>query len=88
MIEKILDKYYLKKLKIFLDRELLLWNIDHKYIEELGYLTLLIKKECYNDKQYKELLTFHKKDIFNDLCNQKELINVLKERMNEYFEKY
>ena len=87
MIEKILDKYYLKKLKLFLDRELHLWNIDHKYNEELGNLTLLIKKECYNDKQYKALLTFRKKDIFNYLFNQKELISVLNERINEYFKK-
>ena len=84
MIDRILDKYYKRKLKEYLDRELLFWFIDHRYIEDRNYLELQVKKETYNDKQYKEILTFDKQDIFIILCNQKELEKCLKERINNY----
>jgi len=84
MIEKILDKYYKRKLKRYLDRELLFWFIDHRYIEDRNYLELQVKKETFNDKQYKEILTFNKQEIFIILCNQEELKQCLKERIDKY----
>lgn len=86
MIDRILDKYYIKKLKAYLDRQLLEWFIDHRYIEKGNYLILQIKKEEYNDNQYVEILTFNKEDVFIDLCNQKELYKILKVRIEKYFE--
>lgn len=84
MIEKILDKYYIKKMKIFLDREMLGYYIDHRYIKKNDYLILQIKREEFNDNQYVECLTFNEKDVFIDLCNQKELRKVLKARIEMY----
>lgn len=84
MIEKILDKYYVKKLKKFLDRELMIYFLDHRYIDKDMFLELQIKEEQYNDKQYKEILTFYKSEIFNNLCNQKELSQCLHEAVGRY----
>ena len=84
MIEKILDKYYKRKLKLYLNRQLLYWFIDYRYIESEDYLELQVKKEPFNDEQYKRILTFNKQEIFINLCNQEKLKECLKERIDKY----
>lgn len=84
MIEKILDKYYCKKMKKFLDTELLGWFIDHRYKENDYFLGLQIKREEFNDEQYKEILSISKPEIFTILCNQELIRKVLKERVEKY----
>lgn len=86
MIDKILDKYYTKKLKKFLNRELMIYFLNHRYIDKGEFLELQIKDEQYNDKQYKEILTFYKPEIFINLCNQKELRKCLHEAVKRYLE--
>lgn len=86
MIEKILDKYYSKKLMEFLDRQLLEWFIDKRYLIKDTYVSLQIKKCKYNDSEYKEIITFAKKDAFIYLCNQSELKKVLRQCVQGYFE--
>ena len=34
MIEKILDKYYIKKMKIFIDRIMIMYALDYRYIDK------------------------------------------------------
>ncbi len=86
MIERILDNYYTKKLKRYLDRILMIYYIDHRYIETNENLELQIKKLEYNDEQYKSITTYKKKDIFIHLCNTDDLYAILKSRLDKYAE--
>lgn len=88
MIDRILDNYYTKKLKKLLSRYMMGWFLDKKFIEEHEKISLLIKRPEYNDKQYKEVISFYKDNAFEYMCNQKEIENVLKELVERYCEEY
>lgn len=88
IITKILDNYYSEKLKKLLSRYMLVWYLDKKFIEEHEKISLLIKRPEYNDKQYKEVISFYKDNAFEYMCNQKEIENVLKELVERYCEEY
>lgn len=85
VIDRILNNYYSKKLEEYIDRELLEWFIDKKFIYNDNHIQLLIKLPEYNDKQYQEILTFFKEEAIIYLCNQNELKKVLKDRIKTYF---
>ena len=84
MIEKTLDKYYIKKMKIFIDRIMIMYALDYRYIDKGDYLTLQIKKIKFNDNQYVGVFTFNKRGIFVDLCNQEELRKCIKTNIEMY----
>lgn len=88
MIDRILDNYYTKKLKKLLSRYMMGWFLDKKFIEEHEKISLLIKRPEYNDKQYKEVISFYKDNAFEYMCNQKVIENVLKELVERYCEEY
>lgn len=88
MIDRILDNYYTKKLKKLLSRYMMGWFLDKRFIEEHEKISLLIKRPEYNDKQYKEVISFYKDNAFEYMCNQKEIENVLKELVKRYCEEY
>lgn len=88
MIDRILDNYYTKKLKKLLSRYMMGWFLDKRFIEEHEKISLLIKRPEYNDKQYKEVISFYKDNAFEYMCNQKEIENVLKELVERYCEEY
>ena len=88
IITKILDNYYSKKLEKLLSRYMMGWFLDKRFIEEHERISLLIKRPEYNDKQYKEVISFYKDNAFEYMCNQKEVENVLKELVERYCEEY
>jgi hypothetical protein len=88
IITKILDNYYSEKLKKLLSRYMMRWFLDKRFIEEHERISLLIKRPEYNDKQYKEVISFYKDNAFEYMCNQKEIENVLKELVERYCEEY
>lgn len=85
-MSSLLDKYFTKKLKKYIDTELLQWHIDHKYIEYNDYVRLAIKKKEYNDEQYEIILSFYKDEAFIILCNQKNISEYIKKQVKEYFD--
>lgn len=88
IITKILDNYYSKKLKKLLSRYMMGWFLDKRFIEEHEKISLLIKRPEYNDKQYKEVISFYKDNAFEYMCKQKEIENVLKKLVERYCEEY
>lgn len=84
-MSSLLDKYFAKKLKKYIDIELLKWHIDRKYIEYNDYVRLAIKKKEYNDEQYEIILSFYKDEAFIILCNQENISEYIKKQVKEYF---
>lgn len=86
MIEKILDKYYTKKLQQEIKKYMMIWfDLDMRFVEYKNKFQLHIKMEEYNDEQYKEILTFYKKESFIHLCMWEEVEKAINERVNKYF---
>ena len=87
MIEKILDKYYTKKLQQNIKKEMMFWlDIDMRFVEYKNKFQLQIKKEKFNDKEYQEILTIYKKESFIYLCRWEETKKAINESINRYFE--
>jgi len=72
MIENILDNYYLKKIIKRIDKTLKIWGVSRRYKKTKLYVIIEIKKEEYNDEQYKHLFTILKSDAFRFACNYDE----------------
>ena len=85
-MSSLLDKYFTKKLKKCINKLLIKWYIDFKYIENNKYVRLAIKKKIYNDDQYEVIFSFFKDDAFIILCSQKELEEYIKNQVEGYFD--
>ena len=84
MIEKILDKYYIKKLKREIKNTLLNWNLAYKFIETDYAIDLWIKRTYYNDKEYELIVSLEKIRALKHLINYEKLENFIIECVNEY----
>lgn len=84
-MNSLLDKYFTKKLKKCINKILINWYIDFKYIENNNYVKLAIKKKIYNDEQYEVIFSFFKDDAFSIICRQKELEEYIKNQVEGYF---
>lgn len=85
-MSSILDRYFTKKLKKYIDRVLSNWNVEHKYIGYNNYVNLVIKKPTFNDNQYEVAFSFFKEDAFSILCRQKELEEYIGNQVKIYFD--
>ena len=85
IIDKIMDDYYTKKLKAELSHYLLNWFVDKKFVETNECVQLQIKKQEFNDKQYKTIFSFWKEDAFRYLCMQETLKERIYELVDDYF---
>lgn len=89
MIEKILDKYYTKKLIEKLDLDLKLYCLDTKYNFEKEKVSVYIKKKYWNDKNYVYLASFYYKETLEYIVNYKymELLKDLAKYIKAIFNK-
>lgn len=86
LITKILDKYYSNKLCKEIKRYMLQWFIDIRFVEGKYTIELQVKKPEYNEKQYKEILTFGKDQCFYYMCIFEKVENAIKDAMERYSE--
>lgn len=89
IIDKILDKYYFKKLKEKVKETINIYCIDYKFEKSRindSYVYLKIKNKKYNDKFYEEIGTFNTTNAFDDLLNYEEIAYKILKSINEYFE--
>lgn len=84
MIEKILDKYFTKKLKNYASSYLLRWFIDTKFIEKNNFIELQIKKPHYKDELFKAIYSFNKSDALYYLLHFDQICKELKKCVVDY----
>ena len=87
MIEKMLDKYYTKKLKDYISSYMTNWFIiDTRIVETKYYILLQIKKPHYKDETYITIHRFHKSNSIYYLLDIKNVCKDIKESVNRYLE--
>lgn len=69
MIKKLLDKYFLDKLKKQINYFIQPYMLDMKIEDEKEYITVYIKDMRYNDNMYEKLATFYKDRAFEYLMD-------------------
>lgn len=85
MIERAINKYYIKQLKKEIeDRICLYTNIDFKYEEDKNKLFVLIKDKKYNDSEYVELFYFKKENALLYIINFDEIRVMINEVIKNY----
>lgn len=87
MIEKIIDKYYIKKYKRCINNIMAEYNLDYKIRISKEYISLLVKYRMYNDEQYATIYVIRKENAFITLCKNEELEQTIKERIEIYCER-
>lgn len=84
LITKILDNYYTEKLEDFIKQIEISWYLDFKHINTKDELLVLVKKKKYNDKLFREIMHFQKKDSFTYLCDKEKLAKNIDRLIKEY----
>ena len=87
MIEKIIDRYYIKKYKRLINNIMASYNLDYKVKVTREYISLLVKYRMYNDEQYATIYVIRKENAFITLCKNEELEQTIKERIEIYCER-
>lgn len=84
VIEKILDKYYMKKLVDRIKLGLLIYRLDFEYKYEKDGFLINIKKKKYKD--YTTLIKIDKKYCLSYLCDYGNFIDDVRDLVIKYIE--
>ena len=86
MIDKILDNYYTRKIKYYVEGlcNYRLYRLDLKYEIKNGYLKMFVKKKKYNKKQYQLVFSVSKKDSLLYLVGIQDLLNQINKFLDNY----
>lgn len=84
MIERILDKYYMKKLVDKIKFTLLPYYLDFEYKYEKDRFLINVKKKKYKD--YTPIIKIDNKYCLSYLCNYNDFIENVRKLVNEYIE--
>lgn len=84
MIEKILDKYYMKKLKLLIKQYMLQYLLDYRFVNKKNTIDLEIKKVLYNNHMYKIVYSFCKDKVIFYITDYKELQKTLNKEIELY----
>lgn len=87
MKEKMLDKYFTKKLKEYISTYMLNWYIDTRFIKKADHIILQIKKPHYKNETYTTIYDFYEFDSIYYLLNVENVCKDLKESVNKYLNK-
>jgi hypothetical protein len=83
MIEKILDKYYAKKLEAKIKNSLSLYCIDKSFIYSKSIISLYVKNKKWKDDCYTLIMAIPYEECFELLIDNKRYISLIKDI--EYF---
>ena len=87
MIKKILDRYFLDKLKTQINYFLLPYRLDMKIEKTKNYIVVYIKDMRYNDNMYERFAIFYKNMAFEYLIDWNILEKSFKEKIINYDKK-
>lgn len=86
MIERILDKYYLKKFKQYIQSWSLKWYLDTRFIKKNNYIEFQVKKPKYKDEMYTTIYSFYKYYGLYYFTNFNEFTKEIEKKLNKYLE--
>lgn len=86
MIEKIIDKYFTKKLKKCISTYLLQWYIDSRFVNRNDYIELQIKKPHYKEETYTTICGFYKPNSLFYLLEIEKQTEKIKGYVDSYLE--
>ena len=86
MIEKILDKYYTKKLINWIKEDIILYNLDFKFTKDKNSNRIYIKckKRKYKEECYTNIGNIFISDSLFTIFNYDLYIKDLKEKIEKY----
>lgn len=84
MIDKILDKYYLRKVKKIVEQKLNEYFIHYRFEKLIDGVWLEIKKVEYNDDQYKVIWSCFTEEAFYYLANIDKLEKEIDKAVRNY----
>ena len=87
MIKKLLDRYFLDKLKQQIKYFLLPYRLDMKIEKTKNYIIVYIKDIKYNDNMYQRFAMFYKDMAFEYLMDWNILEKSFKEKIVKYNKK-
>lgn len=88
MIEKILDKYYTKKVvEQLLDNLLFFYRLDHKVCWTNKKVLIKVKRKQHKKEYYKEIFNIHYSDALFYFTHIEDVIKGFKENIKLYLEK-
>ena len=87
MINKILDIYFVKKLKKYIQNYCLKWVIDTRFVEDKWNIILQVKRPHYKEECYSNIFSFQKVDTFIYLLNLKAIEKEIDTRIKNYSER-
>lgn len=86
MLEKILDKYYAKKLIKQMQSISLNWFLDFEFKIKKDKVIVSIKREKYKDKWYRDMMLIKSTDYLSYLCDYEKLRRTMTHYINRYLE--
>lgn len=86
MIEKILDKYFAKKLKKYISDYSLRWYLDTRFINKDNHIEFQVKLPKYKDKLYTTIYDFYKFNSLYYLLNMEDLNKAIERNIKNYLE--
>ena len=84
MLDKILDKYYLRKIEKIVEQILNRYLIHYHFENLMDCICLEVKKVEYNDEQYKAIWACCMEEAFYYLSNLDVLEKEIKEAVANY----
>lgn len=84
MIDKILDKYYTKKLLNEVKWDFIVRNLDYKFIDEGYKIWVKCKPKKYKDEEYTTIIQINKSDSLKYLCDLDNFRTELNKIIIEY----
>ena len=87
MIEKMLDKYFTKKLKNRISTYMMYWYIDTRFIKKADHIILQIKRPHYKDETYTTIYDFYECSSIYYLLDIENVCKDLEESVNKYLNK-
>lgn len=87
MIDRILDKYYARKVIWYLMDGLSVFCLDKKVVKSKTHIQIWIKKKKLKDEYYEQIYTLRLENSFYNLLHIDELVKDIKQEARNYFEK-
>ena len=88
MLEKILDRYYIKKVVKEIIKMLRMYFISFRFVYEKDVIRIFIKKHYYDDTMYELIGSLDKKRGFVYLSNIKRVNKELQKEIDKYFKEH
>lgn len=87
MIDRILDKYYARKVIWYLIDGLTIFYLDTKVVKSKTHIRIWIKKKKLKDDYYEHIYTLRLENSFYNLLHIDDLVKEIKEEARNYLEK-